>query len=101
MRVIVFFDLPSVTLYDKKQYRKFRKFLVTEGFIMMQQSVYSKIVLNNSVLKAEVKKIKEKCPSKGIVEILTITEKQFTKIEYVIGEKQTTIEDTDERIIII
>lgn len=35
MRVIVFFDLPSVTIVDKKEYLKFRKLLIKEGFIMM------------------------------------------------------------------
>ena len=47
VRTIVFFDLPNVYLKDKKNYIKFRKYLLSEGFIMMQESVYSKIVLNN------------------------------------------------------
>ena len=42
MRVIVFFDLPTLTLEDKKEYRNFRKFLLKRGFAMMQESVYSK-----------------------------------------------------------
>ena len=31
MRVIVFFDLPTETTEDKKNYRKFRKFLIKCG----------------------------------------------------------------------
>jgi len=32
MRVIVFFDLPTLTLEDKKEYRNFRKFLLIKRF---------------------------------------------------------------------
>ena len=47
MRILVFFDLPTETSKDRKIYSKFRKFLIKEGFIMMQESVYSKLALNN------------------------------------------------------
>jgi len=32
MRMIVFFDLPSVTYVDQKEYNKFHKFLIKNGF---------------------------------------------------------------------
>lgn len=46
MRILLFFDLPNITLEDKKEYRNFRKFLIKEGFFMMQESVYCKLLLN-------------------------------------------------------
>ena len=33
--------------------------------------------------------------------MLVITEKQFEKMEYVVGEKQTSVMDSDERIVIV
>ena len=48
MRLIVFFDLPVVTSAERREYARFRKFLVRNGFVMMQESVYSKIILNNT-----------------------------------------------------
>ena len=39
MRVMIFFDLPTETAKDRKIYNKFRKFLINEGFIMLQESV--------------------------------------------------------------
>ncbi len=42
MRMIVFFDLPTKTTADLREYRKFRKLLITNGFVMMQESVYTK-----------------------------------------------------------
>ena len=89
MRVIVFFDLPTLTLEDKKEYQNFRKFLLKRGFAMMQESVYSKLALNTTVAKD------------GLVQMLVITEKQYSKMEYVVGEKGSTIIDSDQRTIIL
>ena len=50
MRVMVFFDLPTITDKNRHDYRKFRQFLVQEGFIMMQESVYTKLVLNGTMV---------------------------------------------------
>ena len=54
MRMILMFDMPTETVEERKAYRKFRKFLLSEGFIMHQFSVYSKLLLNNSANKAMV-----------------------------------------------
>ncbi|HBB45002.1 MAG TPA: CRISPR-associated endonuclease Cas2, partial [Clostridiales bacterium] len=35
---------------EKRNYRQFHKFLIKNGFLMLQNSVYTKIVLNASVL---------------------------------------------------
>ncbi len=101
MRTIVFFDLPNIYAKDKRNYQLFRKFLVNEGFIMMQESVYSKIVLNNEQNILLVNRIKKNSPKKGIIEVLTITEKQYSRIEYIIGESNTKIINSDERLIVL
>lgn len=79
MRVIVFFDLPSITHAEKKIYQKFHNFLDKEGFIMMQESVYTKLVLNGSVAKSIIARVKNQTPSKGLVQLLTITENNMLK----------------------
>ena len=84
MRILVFFDLPTETSKDRKSYSKFRKFLIDEGFIMMQESVYSKLTLNSSVTALMREKIVKNKPPKGIVQILIITEKQFGSMEYIV-----------------
>lgn len=101
MRVIVFFDLPTETAKDRKIYAKFRKELINEGFIMLQESIYSKLALNNSIVKSIKEKIYKNKPPKGIVQMLTITEKQYSSIEYVVGEKKEEILDNTERLIIL
>lgn len=101
MRIIVFFDLPTETANDRKIYSKFRKLLINEGFIMLQESVYAKLALNNSIVKSIKDKIYKNKPPKGIVQLLVITEKQFSQIEYVIGEGRNDILDNTERFIVL
>lgn len=88
MRILVFFDLPTETSKDRKIYSKFRRFLVKEGFIMMQESVYSKLTLNNSITNAIRDKIEKNKPPKGIVQMLVITEKQFSSMEYIVRKQR-------------
>ena len=40
MRILVFFDLPVTTGEERRAYTKFRKFLIKDGFLMLQESVY-------------------------------------------------------------
>ena len=101
MRVLVFFDLPTETSKDRKIYAKFRKFLLKEGFIMMQESVYCKLTLNNSVTNSIRDKIEKNKPSRGIVQMLVITEKQFASMEYIVGEKKYDSVDNTERLLIL
>ena len=101
MRMIVFFDLPTDTLVDRRNYRKFRTGLVKNGFIMMQESVYCKLLMNSTADQSVREIVRKIRPPKGIVQMLTITEKQFSKIEYLIGEFHSDIISTDERMIVL
>lgn len=101
MRVIVFFDLPVDTADDKREYREFRKFLLKKGFIMVQESVYSKLALNQTVANSVAASVREHKPPHGLVQLLTITEKQYSKIEYLVGEKQSIVLDSDDRLVIV
>lgn len=99
MRLIVMFDLPTLTSTDLRNYRKFRKFLIENGYSMMQYSVYSKIILNRSVLSFQMKKLKENAPQKGYIETLVVTEKQYANIEVIVGEDQRSYQlHTTERL---
>lgn len=88
MRILVFFYLPTETAKDRKNYSQFRKFLIKEGFIMMQESVYAKLVLNNSITNSIKDKISKNKPQKGIVQMLIITEKQFNSMEYIVRREK-------------
>lgn len=101
MRVIVMFDLPTVSSLERKDYTVFRKYLIKSGFMMMQESVYCKLVQNQTAADLLVENIKKNKPSKGLVQVMKITEKQFSKIEYIVGEHTSEIIDSDERLIFL
>ena len=101
MRVIVFFDLPTETLEHKSAYRGFRKFLIKKGFLMMQESVYCKLALNTTVADAIVKSVRSNKPKEGLVQLLVITERQYSRMEILVGSAQNTVIDTDERVVIL
>ena len=99
MRVLVMFDLPTESSIQRRNYRKFRKSLIKNGFIMMQESVYVKLAMNQGSADLMVKSIRKLCPEERIVQVLQITEKQFSKMEFLVGESQTEYVDSDERFI--
>lgn len=97
--MIIFFDLPMLTDKNRSEYNRFRKFLIKNGFIMMQKSVYSKLIVNN-VASATIRNvIASNLPSEGIIELLEITENQFSRIEYLLGDRKSTVVDSCDRIV--
>ncbi|NCB01798.1 MAG: CRISPR-associated endonuclease Cas2 [Spirochaetia bacterium] len=101
MRVIVMFDLPVTTSKHMRTYRLFRKWLIETGFVMMQESIYSKIVLNPSAARFLIAQLKAREVNDGLIQALIITEKQFSSIEFIIGQiKSDTINDMRRLVII-
>lgn len=101
MRLLLFYDLPTNTAAERKIAAVFRKDIIKEGFLMLQESVYCKLTLNDTVAKGvrdRLAKIKPKC---GNIMLLTITEKQFNSIEFLLGSNQSSVMDSTQRLIII
>ena len=101
MRMILMFDMPVDTVEERKAYRKFRKFLIDEGFIMHQFSIYSKLLLNNSANNAMIERLKIHNPKKGNITLLTVTEKQFSRMIYLNGERNTSVANSDARLVFL
>ena len=101
VRCIVFFDLPTLTAENRRNYNRFRKMLIKNGFIMLQESVYCKMLTNENAEKTVERMIMMNKPKEGIVQMLRITEKQFAKMKYIVGESGTDIINNSERIIVL
>ncbi len=101
MRVIVFFDLPTETPQDRRAYRTFRKALIKSGFMMLQESVYCRMLITPSAEKALINSIKSVKPPDGIVQVLTVTEKQFAGMEYLVGSFKSEVVDSDKRLVVL
>ena len=81
MWLIVFFDLPTKTKTDRKNYTRFRKNLLKDGFTQMQYSVYLRFCASSENAGIHAKRVKAALPPKGQVSILKITDKQFGQIQ--------------------
>lgn len=68
---------------------------------MMQESVYCKMAPNATAAENIVEGVRKNKPSAGLVQILRITEKQFSRIECIVGIMEKNVLDTDERLVII
>lgn len=101
MRLFVIFDLPRYTSKQQKQANTFRKKLVDDGFLMLQESVYCKLALNDSVLQAVKHRVREMKPSEGNVMMFAVTEKQFEDIEFLLNPNASNVLDNTDRLVIL
>ena len=97
MRLIVFFDLPTTSRARKRAYTVFRRFLLKDGYDMLQWSVYSRIANNRDDVEKHLKRLKNNLPNEGSIRCLEVTEKQFANMKLLLGEvsfqeKQVTSE---------
>lgn len=102
MRLLLFFDLPMNTKEERRIYGKFRKYLINNGFTMLQYSVYSKIFPNRTALIQYTVGLKRNLPNKGSIRIMSVTEKQYEKMQILVGGK--TIQEqiiTEETLVIL
>ena len=94
MRMLVFFDLPVVTKTEKRAYTVFRRFLLNDGYDMIQFSVYGRILNGSDAVEKHMKRLVNNLPPAGSVRMLTVTEKQFASMKLLVGLplcKQTAI----------
>jgi len=87
MRLVLFFDLPMTTKKEKRVYSHFRKYLIKNGYMMMQYSVYCKIFPNRDAAVKHVNILRKNVPNDGQIRLLMVTEKQYSKIEIIVGGK--------------
>ena len=72
MRVMVFFDLPVGTAAQRRDYAQFRKMLIKEGFLMMQESVYTKLALNATAAAAIMAHVRANRPQERLMQYLEL-----------------------------
>ena len=80
MWLMVVFDLPVVSATDRKNYARFRKELMADGFTMMQYSVYLRHAFSGQQAETHVRRVRKMLPPKGQVSILQITDRQYADI---------------------
>lgn len=85
MRIIVFFDIPTKTKRDRKCAGRFRKFLLKDGYCMLQYSVYVRVCNGVDALKKHEGRLRENLPPVGAVRMLSLTDKQYCSMKILVG----------------
>ena len=67
----------------------------------MQESVYCKLSPNSILADAVVENVRKNKPEKGLVQVLRVTEKQYAKMEFIVGEGKTEVLSSDDRLVIL
>ncbi|AMV69546.1 CRISPR-associated endonuclease Cas2 [Pediococcus damnosus] len=101
MRLMVMFDLPVETSEDRRNYRKFRKALLNEGFLMVQYSIYVRVCVDKKSANLMEKRIATFSPANGLIQSLMVTEKQYNSMNFIVGESKQDVRNSADRTIII
>lgn len=87
MWVFAMFDLPTDTREARKRYARFRKVLLQRGFQMLQYSVYARYCASEEAADTFRRQVRQNLPSNGEVRLVSITDRQFAKMEVYLGKK--------------
>lgn len=98
MWVFVFFDLPTDTKKERRDYTRFRKNLQKDGFSMLQFSIYTRHSSSRENADIHIRRVKSFLPPKGEVILFTLTDKQFGMMEFFRGESEAARPDTPQQL---
>lgn len=95
------FDMPTITIEDRKNYSKFKDNLIDDGFIMIQYSIYVRICKNQDDITKHINRVKMFTPEKGNIRLLQVTEKQYEQMIMLRGIKNVDEKESNNSMIII
>lgn len=90
MWLIVLFDLPTKTKPQRLRANRFREFLKKDGFMMLQLSVYARVCRGQDAVDKHVRRIRASLPKEGSVRALQVTDKQYSRMELMLGNASKT-----------
>ncbi len=88
--LMVFFDLPTKTKPQRRRANRFREFLKKDGFMMLQLSVYARVCRGQDAVDKHVRRVRSSLPKEGSVRTLQVTDKQYGRMELMLGNAQKT-----------
>ena len=98
MWLFVMFDLPTFTKEHRKAASRYRKELLKDGFSMMQFSIYYRHCVSTEHAEVHSKHLSAEVPAEGEVRFITITDKQFAKMQIIQGKKRSEPENTPAQL---
>lgn len=99
--MFVMFDLPVVESEERLDYTRFRKRLLGEGFTMLQYSIYARYYPSEEASAAERQRVRAMLPKKGQVRLLSVTDRQFGKMEVLVERKRERVEKKPDQMVLL
>ena len=100
MWLLAMFDLPTDSKKARKAYARFRSHLLDEGFHMMQYSVYARYCESEARANTFRNHVRHVLPDNGEVRLISITDRQFGKMEIFLGKTQTDVEKPPDQLLL-
>lgn len=100
MWLFALFDLPVDNPELRREYAQFRKALLKSGFTMLQYSVYGHYVASEESDEALRKKVHAALPNHGQVRLVSVTDRQFEKMEVYVGKRRQRAEDPPHQLML-
>ena len=77
--MIVAFDLPVVEKEERKAYTNFRKFLLEDGYQMIQFSVYARSMVSHARMETHLRRLQTNLPPEGSIRAIYVTQAQWER----------------------
>lgn len=100
MWLFVFFDLPVKTKPERRTAARFRNFLLKDGYMMIQFSVYARICNGQDRIDKHLRRLQATIPEKGSVRIMQITDKQYERMKILVGSRQKNEKTKAEQLVL-
>ena len=100
MWLLAMFDLPVELKEDRRNYARFRKALLKDGFMMLQFSVYARYTGSEEAAETHRKIVRSAVPPQGQVRIMAVTDHQFGKMEVFYGRRPRKPEEPQNQMLL-
>ncbi len=78
--MLVIFDLPVLSQIQRKRATNFRKYLLDQGYSMIQFSVYVRACVSYNRMQTQMRRLKMNIPVEGHVRALYVTQAQWERM---------------------
>ena len=101
MWLFVFFDLPVGTKSDRRNATRFRNHLKDDGFMMLQLSVYARVMRGEEAVDKHLGRVTRNLPPRGSVRTLSVTERQYARMKLLIGESTKNEKAAAQQLVLL
>ncbi len=101
MWLFVFFDLPVGSKQDRKVATGFRKFLLDDGYFMLQWSVYARICRGQDGVDKHLSHLTRRLPRRGNIRALQVTDRQYSRMRTMIGKVSRSEKEAGRQLVLL